>query len=368
MASCRSSRDYLSRSGDDKAVTDAVKALDKKADDSSAANAVPLLYEAALQKHLGNIHSYHSSNVLSRWDKIIAEYSALQKLYETVTQSAAARQLVNARSFADSLEVSKQSAAADYYQAATEKLDQGLRASAKEAYNYYKKADKIIPGYRDSRTKMATAFEAATWNVLVNPITDNSFYYSSGWNNFNNNYINQQFQQNLVRDLGGKDASRYPARFYTDWQISQENIRPDVIVNITLRNLDEPRPSTQNLSQNRMSRVVVGYDTAGHEIYQNVYARLNIVRQSITARIEMSVEITESDTRKTISNRSYTEDYSWQEEHASYSGDERALTDNDWRIINNSRYTEPRQEEVMAELYRRIYPRVKDGIAGAVNW
>ena len=41
---------------------------------------------------------------------------------------------------------SKQQAAADYYAAATEYLNKPGRADAKQAYNYFKKADKLGTG------------------------------------------------------------------------------------------------------------------------------------------------------------------------------------------------------------------------------
>ena len=88
----------------------------------------------------------------------------------------------------------------------------------KQSYDYFKKADKWVSGYKDVRGKMDEAYQNATIDVLINPVHDNSFYFNSSWGNAGYNYSNEYFQQNLVRDLGGKYSSRYPARFYTEWE------------------------------------------------------------------------------------------------------------------------------------------------------
>ena len=111
-----------------------------------------------------------------------------------------------------------------------------------------------------------------------------------------------------------------------------------------------------------------GRDTSGKPVYQTVYARINITRQSFEARAEMEVTISDIAGQKTIDRRSFREDYNWQEEYGSYSGDSRALSASDWNLINNTRYSEPRREDVLNELYRKLYPQVKNRVIYAVDW
>jgi len=58
----------------------------------------------------------------------------------------------------------------------------------------------------------------------------------------------------------------------------------------------------------------------------------------------------------------------WQQEYATYSGDSRALSNNDLAILNNNNYQQPRKEDILNELYQKIYPQVKSGIYNAVRW
>ena len=368
FTSCKTSKDYLSRIDDDKTLFDAVKALGKHPGDSDAIKALPLLYAQAGQRHLKKITTYSSYKELTRWDKVIDEYNILQKMYDAIGENGTAANLVNPVNYQNTIYDLKQQAAEDYYQQATVFLDKPGRSDAKTAYNYFKKAEKWVAGYKDAKQKMADAYQNAIVNIVINPVQDNSFFFNTGWGNSGYNYSNEYFQQTLIRELGGKNATRYPARFYTEWEARRDNIQPDWVISLTLRNMDIPRPSSSNYSRNASKQIETGRDTSGHVIYQTVYATLNITRQSFTARAEMEVDITEVATRKNISYRTYRDEYSWQEEHASYNGDNRALSSTDWDMINNSSFNEPRKEDVLNELYRRIYPQVKSNISYAVDW
>lgn len=369
LASCKTSKDYLSKADEDRTLFDVVKRLNKKSSDEDAANALPEVYKTVQQKHLRKITSLSSSKELNRWDKLLDEYSALQNMYDAIINSDAASRLVNATSYEAELYDVKQKAAAEYYNEATTLLQSTYRDEIKTAYNYFKKADKWVPGFKDSRNKMDEAYQKATIDVVINPVQDNSFFFNTGWGNTGYNYSNEYFQQNLIRDLGGKYNTRYPARFYTEWEARRDNITPQWVVDLTLRNLDIPRPYANNYSRNVSKRIETGKDTSGRPVYQTVTATLQISKMSFTARAQMDVNITDISTRKNIRYNTYNDDYQWQEERATYTGDSRALDNNDWALINNNRYNQqPRKEDVLNELYRKIYPQVKNSISYAVDW
>lgn len=369
LVSCSSSKkNYLGRSDTDNALFDAVKALKKKSSDTAAANALPVLYDAAQQRHIGRIGSYGESKELSRWDKLIEEYGILQNMHDAIIDVDAAHTAVAPVNYGQTIYDLRQRAAEDYYASATDLLTLPGRDNAKKAYTYYKKADKFVPDYKDAKSKMDEAYQHAIVNVQVNPVQDNSFFFNTGWGNYGYNYSNEYFQQNLVRELGGRNSSRYPARFYTDWEARRDNVQPDWVVDLTLRNIYIPRPQSYGYSRNVSKQIESGRDTSGKPVYQTVYATINITRQSFEARAEMEVTISDIAGHKTIDRRSFREDYNWQEEYGSYSGDSRALSASDWNLINNTRYSEPRREDVLNELYRKLYPQVKNRVIYAVDW
>jgi hypothetical protein len=368
FASCKTSKDYLSRSDEDKTLFDVVKVLSRHPDDSDAIKALPVLYPLAEQRHLRIINSYNTTTEISHWEKVIDEYNILQKMYDVISNEGAANRLVTATNYQSTIYDTKQLAAEAYYQQANIFLDKPGRDDAKKAYTCFKKADKWVPGYKDAKAKMTDAYQDAIVNVVINPVQDNSFFFNTGWGNTGYDYSNEYFQQTLVRELGGKNASRYAAKFYTEWEATRDNIKPDWVVDLTLRNLDIPRPINNNYTRNASATVQDGVDSSGRIQYKTVYATVSITRQSFTARGEIELNITDVATRKNISNNVYRQNYSWQEEHASYSGDSRALGSNDLGIVGNNEVGEPKKEEVLSELYRKIYPQVKNSISYAVDW
>ena len=367
LVSCKTSKNYLERSDNDNTLFDAVKTLKKRSSDTNALNALPVLYNLAQQRNLRKINSYSSSKEPGRWDKIIDGYRTLQNMHDAITEVEAAFNIVKPVNYQQNIYDSKQLAAEDYYAQATVFLNKPGRDDAKRAYNYFKKADALVPGYEDAKAKMDEAYQYAIVNVVINPVQDNSYFFNTGWGNSGYNYSNEYFQQTLIRELGGKNSTRYPARFYTDWEARRDNVQPDWEVNLTLRNMNIPRPQTYSYSRNVSQQVEVGRDTSGKIIYRTVYATINITRQSFTARADMEINITDIATHKNITYNTFSEDYRWEEEHATYSGDSRALSPNDWALINNNYYNEPRKEDVLNELYRKLYPQVKNKIIYAVD-
>ena len=368
LAGCGSSKDYLLRSDNDKTLFDAIKTLKKHNSDTTALSALPVLYNLAQQRNLRKINSYSSSNNIDRWDKMISAYGTLQEMHDAIVDNDAASRVVNPVNYQQTIYDLKQQAAADYYALATDFLNRPGRDDAKKAYTYFKKADKLVPGYEDSKLKMDEAYQNAIVNVVINPVQDNSYFFNTGWGNSGYNYSNEYFQQTLVRELKGINSNRYPARFYTDWEARRDNVQPDWEVNLTLRNMNIPRPQTYTYSRSASQQIETGRDTSGHTIYRTVYATINIAKQSFTANADMEINITDLATRKNIVYNTFREDYRWEEEHATYNGDSRALSANDWAMINNSYYNEPRKEDVLNELYRKLYPQVKNKISYAVDW
>jgi len=368
FAACKTSKNYLSRIDEDKTLFDVVKTLNKHSTDDSATRALPIVYERVQQNHLKKINTYKNYKEITRWDKIIDEYTTLQQMYDAISSSGAANRLVNAADYQNNIYDTRQLAAEDYYQLATTLLQSDRRDDAKKAYSYFKKTDKYVSGYKDAKAKMDEAYQNAIINVVINPVQDNSFFFNTGWGNYGYNYSNEYFQQTLIRELGGTYSSRYPAKFYTDWEARRDNIQPDWVVDLTLRNMNIPRPTAYTYSRNVNKQIESGRDTSGKTMYQTVYATVNVTKQSFTARGQMDVNITDAVSRKNISYNTYSDDYRWEEEHATYTGDSRALSSNDWALINNNRYNEPRKEDVLNELYKKIYPQVRNRISYAVDW
>ena len=368
FSSCKMNKDFLNRTDKDKVIFDIVKTLKKSSTDEKAVAALPVVYPQVQQMHLDRINIYKKNTDLGRWDRIIEEYSILQSMYDAITGVDAANRLVLAGNYVNDIYFTKESAAADYYQRGDYLMQSSDKNDAKQAYGYFKKSNDLVPGYKEAKSRMDEAYRNAIINVIINPVVDNSFFSNNGWGNYGITYSNQYFQQTLVRELGGKYSSIYPADFYTDAEARSDNVEPDWVIDLLLRNMDIPRPLTSKYSRNVSKEIEAGKDTSGKPMRKVIYATINITKKYFTARAQMDITITDAYRRKNISYNTYTASYDWQQEYASYTGDSRALSNEDWALINNKTYNDPRKEDVLNELYKRLYPQVKNTITYAVDW
>lgn len=367
FAACKSSK-TASKTSEDKALLSVLKKLDKDPSNTELKNNITGLYNEAAKSHLDKIEVYNTLTEADKWSKLIKEYEALNKLYETVATSSAAK-IVKPVHYASEIQNAKQMGAEAYYNIGMAEMDKEDKQSARNAYSALRKVNDFIPGYKDVRQQMSIAYENSIVKVVINPIKDNTFFYNSmGWNNYGNNYNNDYFQRSLVTDLGGNYNKSSPALFYTDWEARRENIRPDWEVDLTWQYINIPQPMTSQYSRNISRQIEKGRDTSGKVQYQTVTGTMQIIRKYFTATGDMELRITDINTGRTITTNRYSEQFNWQEEYATYTGDSRALGSAEYQLLNNRNYRQPRNEDIVTELSRRVYPNIKSRIASVVNW
>ncbi len=366
IGACSSSRkSYLERSDADKALQDAVKKLNKDSDNEEAVQAIPELYKSIKANRLAKIDALKSGRDAARYDKIIDEYEKLQEAYNAIVNQPSAFKLVNAESFSVQLAETKDSAAEEYYQIGLAALAKEGRDNAKRAYTSFRRSARYVSNYKDANRKMEEAFDKAVVDVVIHPVDDRSRIFNSSWGNYGSRYSREYFEESLIRDLGNRN---YPARVYSVEDAWREKLKDTWEVLLVLRDLNIPYPYTNTSQRNASAQVEIGRDTAGRPVYNTVYATLHVTRRSFTAEADMSVSILDSKTNRYIGQTSIREDYRWQDEVATYSGDSRALSSNDWALINNNRNNAPRKEEILEELYRELYPRVRSYVSGKLDW
>ncbi|MEO6288847.1 MAG: hypothetical protein ABIO76_02935 [Ginsengibacter sp.] len=369
MASCRSSRNSIASTQEDKLLLAALKKLDKNSNDTTLQNSFSKFYFEAAKVHLDNIDIYNTLIEVAKWNKIIKEYESLQRLTDVINSSITAKRLVKAPPYGPQISVAKQNAASDFYNIGVSYLQNNDKESFHNAYLAFQKSQEFDPGYKDAKRQMDVALQNSILNVVVNPVTDNSFYYNNaGWNSYGNSFNNDYLQRNLVRDLGGDYNKKATVRFYTDRDANNADINPDLIVDLTWLNLDVPSPYTSQYSRNVSKQIEKSRDTSGHSIYETVTGTLYITKKYFTATGDLETRITNAYTRNIVDSKRYTAQFNWQMEYASYRGDSRALSGNDLAMLNNTNIQVPRKEDILNELYQRIYPQVKNGIYNSVRW
>jgi hypothetical protein len=351
---------------EDKPLFSAINTLNKKPGNEKAQNDIRVLFDNTVSRHEEAIAVYKNSTSENRFDKIITELNALQNIYNSVQAVPGASTLVKPKNYLQDLEYAKSDAAEYFYLKGKNLLQEEKRESDLQAYESFKIANRYVSGYKDILQMMDDAYELATINVVINPIEDDNIFFSSYAIDYR--YRPQDYEESLVRELGGVNANVVPARFYTERDARRENIEVDWTVDTRWRNIDVS-PSVPNRYNREVSKQIqIGKDTAGKAVYQTVRATLQITQRTISVRGGLDYRINDLVKNTTVDQGLLTDYVSWTEAYATYNGDSRALSQEDWALVNGNRnFNRPGKADILNTLMRKIYPNLKYRIQQAAD-
>jgi hypothetical protein len=366
FAACKGSK-YATKS-DEKDLNTLIKRLNKKGGDEKVIADLKEVYNNAYYKASQRMENYRYDPVPQKWEKLIPELEGLNRMYETISQSAYALRQVNPVNVYPQLIATRDSAAYDYYQYGTEQLRLQTRENQKEAYYAFQNAQRYVANYKDSKQLMKEAYDRSIINVLINTIQYDDFGMGSwGWNQYSNK--DRMTYSNILRDLGGQSANNVPARFYDQSGLRRDNRTPDLVIDLVWKNMRFDFPMDRSRSYNRSKQIETGRDTSNKPIYQTVTATVRVTTRELTASGDMNLIVTDANTRSQIKWDRLPSDYRYTLEFADYSGDQRALDSNDWTMINRGRNQPlPGKEQAMDEMMRKIYSDLVNRIRNTSNW
>ena len=360
FSACSSSR--KAASGPDKDLYSAIKAVEKS-NSAEARKDLPMLYEQAVQRHENEIAAYKMSEDPERWVKIIAELEALQNIYGAINASPATAKLVSAQSYTAAINDARESGAAEFYGKGVEYLQSDDRDDARMAYKAFQVVNRIYPNYKDASILLKKAKEKGTLDVVINMVESRGYMYAGG------SFAADNFQRNLVRDLGGNYGNGSSgARFYTDWEVRSKKINPDWAVDLNWSNLYISPIRSNSYTRNVSKEIQSGKDTSGRPIYQTVTATLHITQTNINAQGDMEYHITDLSDEGSIEWNRVPAYLNTVIETATYTGDSRALSSYDWNIVNNRRYSYMNESDIIDALYNEVYTQLRNRIEAVTRW
>ncbi|WP_121354391.1 hypothetical protein [Flavisolibacter nicotianae] len=327
-----------------------IKKLQKDPSDADTRELVKSAYSYAVNQSEASIRNLSAGNEESRYEAILREYDRLQDLYETIQQSPAAAGFIRPTNYGDYVQTYRGKAADVHLANADKWMEQRTKQAYREAYNEYNRAYR----YRnttDVKQKRDQAYDLAVTKILVVPIQNYGGY------SYHTNYQLQQFQNEVMRTLAYNINDNF-VRFYSEWDMHGKNFEPDQVLEMNLGRIRIGQPYDEQSSR-EVSKQVVAKETVYKadsvvKEYATVRARITNTRRTLVSEGELYLTI--RDTRgRILWNDRFTGQHRWQTEFATYTGDERALSDNDRSQLNrNTNNNPPREEEIMNELYRQI--------------
>ena len=360
FSACSSSKKIAAQP--DKDLFKAIKAIEKS-NNAEARKDLPILYQLAVQRHEDEIAAHKMSQHPDRWIRIIAELEALQNIYSAINASPATAKLVTAQSYSAAIVDARETGAAEYYDKGVEFLQSDDRDDARMAYKAFQAVNVIYPNYKDASLLLKKAKEKGTLDVVINMVPSRGYMYTGG------SFAADNFQRNLVRDLGGNYGyGSSGARFYTDFEVRSRKIDPDWAVDLNWSSLYISPIRSNSYTRTVSKEIQSGKDTSGKPIYQTVTATLHITQTNINAQGDMEYHITDLSDDESIEWNRVPAYLNSVIETGTYTGDSRALSSNDWNIVNNKRNAYINDADIVDALYNEVYGQLRNRIEAVTRW
>jgi len=187
--------------------------------------------------------------------------------------------------------------------------------------------------------------------VIISPIHNYGGYQYGSVNQL------QNFKKDVIRTLTYNMNNEF-VKFYSEIEARNKNIQPDQILELNLGRISFGQPNesrtTKEVTKEVVIKEIVYRPDSVVKQYGTVKANVISTKRVLTSQGDLHVTVKDMK-GQTIWNDRFTGEHRWQADLASYTGDERALSDADKTLVNNSSsYNPPTEEKIMEELLRRI--------------
>lgn len=363
LFSCKNAQKLYQQGNYDAAVELAAKKLQKKPGDTKLIAVLQDAYRFAVEDHENSIRNYSAGNDPLRSEHIYREYSQLQSLYESVRRSPSVFDVVQPTDYSSFVSTYKEEAGNARYERGLKLMDQHTRDSYREAYFEFERALALKPGDLPIRQKMDESYASAVTNVVVMPLTRVGYQFGS------HNFDYHQFNYNLLRYLNNNNRSQF-VRFFPESDPASRNARVDNFLEMRFSdvNIGRYRDSreTREVSKQVVAKEIVHKKDSVVKEYITVKAKITITTRVIQANALLQAIVRDHDNRRLWSD-TYRGDYGWSYSFATYTGDERALSDEDKRLVNQREEFPPSNDEIIRIIMADIQRQTECGVSEYFN-
>jgi hypothetical protein len=356
LFSCKNAQKLYQQGRYDEAVMLAAKKLGKKPNDGNMQDVLQNAYRFAVQDHESRIRTINTSTSDLKWENLYSEYAGLQNLYDAIHRSPAVFDLVQPTDYSSFLATYKEEAGNARVERGLELMDQNNKTSARQAYYEFQKALALKPGDLAIQQNIKEAYENAVTNVVLLPLTRTGYQYSSYNYDFNN------FNYNILRYLNNNAHNDF-IRFYTS---ADRNVRADNAVDMRFSDVNIGRyrdqRNTREVTKQVVGKEIVHSKDSVTKEYITVRAKITVTTRTVQADGLLQAAVKDQDNRR-LWSETYRGDYSWSASFATYTGDERALSDEDKRLLKQKEQFPPSNDEIIRIIMGDIQNKAQCGIS-----
>lgn len=350
-SSCKTASKSYQKGDYTEAIDRGIKKLQKDPDDYDTKELVKNSYNYTVNEYEDQIRTLSNSKSENRFEKIYYNYSLLQNLYVKIRQSPSANQYVKPKDYSEYVETYRDKAADVYIADAEKWKNVGTKVAYREAYNAYNAALRFRPEDFDLKRDRDSAYESAVTKVVVTEMQNLGQY------SYSSSYQMQNFQRDVIRTLSNNLNNDF-VKFYNESEARMRDIVPDHVMELNLSRITLGQPydnrSTREVSKEVVVKEIVYKPDSVVKQYGKVNAKITTTKRQVLSQGDLIIAVRDTKGR-TLWNDRFTGEHKWNTEYASYTGDERALSDSDKELVNkNNNYNPPTEDQIMEELLRQI--------------
>lgn len=352
LGSCSSGKKALENGDYDKAVYTAVERLKASPNNRKAFETLAAGYDYALGRHLTRINDVKLSNDIFKWEEVARNYQSINNLANAVDACPVCMEAVpQPKKFISELADAQYFAAEARYENAKKLLSLKTRVAAKEAYFDFERAEQYYPNYRDARTLQDSAYWAAVFKVVVEPVVVNSRLYQLS---------NEYFQDKITEFMLNYETRSF-IRFYSPQEASQTKLIPDQVLTFSFDDFVVGQTYVkERIEDIKLDSVKIGETKSipAKPIYGTVTGKLNTFEKTISSSGLLDFQIRDFRTNKIITREKMPGTFVWVDTWATYRGDERALTDEDKKLLRRRESLPPLPQDLFLEFTKPIYSQL----------
>ena len=332
------------------ACEEAISKLRSKPTDADASYALVNAYPLAQNTLMREIEKLSGLRTINNYEKIVQNYTRLDKLTESIYRCPAALALIpNPTNYYNDLQGAKLTLVDMYYNEGLAALNAGTIEKGRIALNNFTKVNNYIPNYKDVARLLEEARYLATLHVVVlNPQLPLRYQLNADF-----------FYTRLMSDIT-RNTYHHLVRFYTPSEAESLQLRnPNQLLalnfqDFTIGNMNR----TNNTIEVKRDNVVIGtIDTkeGKKNVHGTVTAKLTTSRIEIISSGILSVQLIEPTTGRIMNQKNLRRQSVWTTEWATYNGDERALSTEQKRLTEQRQKPLPQDQELFNSFASPLY-------------
>lgn len=351
LASCSSGKKAMERGDYFDAVRKSVNRLKSDPDNSKAASVLDESYKLALSWSQEEMDRLLSLNEQFKWEKAVALMEQVNGLANEIRQSPSARKVIaDPKVYTSELNMGREKAAEERYNAGVEKLGLNTRESARDAYYSFERAGQLVNGYRDVVQKMYEAKDLATLTVVLEAIPVHAQKYQLS---------SEFFYDQVFEYLNNKFPSQSFVNFYSPGQAQDAGLRnPDMVMKLEFYDFVVGNTEHSEKEEEVKQQVKIESKDTTQVQYKTYTAKLKTFADKVVSGGVLDVKIVETSDGKLLLSDRVPGSFTWVNQYAMFVGDKEALTKDQLEMTKNSVKPLPPGQDLFVSFTKPIYDQL----------